>query len=100
MSFYRQRWRVELEGHDEPLVIATDARDSQAIPLKPGPDGTPEMPMGMPLKIVHNALLRTGVDDVPRDFQKFLAAVLDANEITEEGDQESADPTRAAHLDA
>ena len=30
------------------------------------------MPMGMPLKIVHNALLRNETPGIPRDFQKFL----------------------------
>ena len=95
MSLYRQQWRVELEGHDEPLEVQTDARDSQEIVLRAGADGVPEMALGMPMKIVHNALLRTEAPDVPRDFQKFLAALLDATEITDGGeDTTETDPTR------
>ena len=100
MSFYRQRWTVELEGQDAPLDVRTDARDSQAIPLTPGPDGQPQMPMGMPLKIVHNALLRTDAD-VPRDFQKFLALIIDATEISSGAeDAADTDPTLRAVSDA
>ena len=60
------------------------------------------MPLGIPLKIVHNALLRTDTappDVVPRNFQKFLDLVLDANEIPDDDDAEGAgelDPTRSA----
>ena len=101
VSFYRQRWRIELDGVDEPIEITTSARDSQDI-VVPTVDGQPQMPLGIPLKIVHNALLRTDAappDVVPRNYQKFLDLVLDANEITDEADEEGAgdlDPTQAA----
>lgn len=100
MSFYRQRWRLDLVGFDEPVEIQTSARDSQSIVLT-AIDGQPQMPMGMPLKIVHNALLRNETPGIPRDYQRFLDIVDDANEIadvTEEGASD-VDPTRAAALD-
>ena len=97
MSFYRQRWLVELDGQDEPVEVVTSARDSQAI-VVPTVDGQPQMPLGTPLKIVHNALLRTETPGVPRDFQKFLDLVLDANEIPDDGTggAETEDPIQAA----
>ena len=96
MSFYRQRWRIDLEGYDEPVEVTTSARDSQSITIA-AVDGQPQMPMGMPLKIVHNALLRNETPGIPRDFQKFLDIVLDANEIPDEADEASdLDPTPAA----
>lgn len=98
MSFYRQRWRIDLEGFDEPVEIVTSARDSQSIVVT-ALNGEPQMPMGMPLKIVHNAFMRTEVEGIPRDFQKFLDIVLDANEIADPVAEEGAsdlDPTRSA----
>lgn len=98
MSFYRQRWRIDLDGFDEPVEVVTSARDSQSIVLT-AIDGMPQMPMGMPLKIVHNALLRTEVPGIPRDHQRFLDIVLDANEIADPVAEEGAtdlDPTRSA----
>ena len=100
MSFYRQHWRLDLDGFAEPLEVTTSARDSQAISI-PVSNGQPEMPMGMPLKIVHNALLRNETEGIPRDFQRFLDIVDDATEIddaTEEGASE-LDPTPAAVSD-
>jgi hypothetical protein len=103
MSFYRQRWRVELDGVDEPIEVTTSARDSQDVVVAAGPGGTPAMPLGVPLKIVHNALLRTEAappDVIPRNFQKFLDLVLDADEIPDD-DGEGAgelDPTQTDQL--
>ena len=97
MSFYRQHWRVVLEGFDAPIEVLTSARDSQSIVVDVV-DGKPAMPMGMPLKIVHNALMRTeSHPDVPRNFQKFLDLVIDADEIEDEtaGAAEEMDPTQA-----
>ena len=102
MSFYRQRWRLVLDGFDEPLEVLTSARDSQSIVL-PVSGGQPEMPMGMPLKIVHNALLRTETPGIPRDFQKFLDIVDDADEIPDADAEEGAgelDPIPPALSDA
>jgi hypothetical protein len=100
MSFYRQKWAVELDGVGI-LEVTTSARDSQDIVVGPGPDGQPAMPLGVPLKIVHSALLRTEAapDVVPRNFQKFLDLVLDANEIPDEAGEDAAadvDPTQPA----
>jgi hypothetical protein len=84
------------------VEVTTSARDSQDIVVARGEDGQPVMPLGMPLKIVHNALLRTDTappDVVPRNFQKFLDIVLDANEIPDEDAEEGAgdlDPTQSA----
>jgi hypothetical protein len=100
MSFYRQRWSVELDGVGT-VEVTTSARDSQDIVVGAGPDGTPAMPLGVPLKIVHNALLRTEAfppDVIPRNFQKFLDIVLDANEIPDEAGEDAAadvDPTQS-----
>ena len=100
MSFYRQHWKVELEGFDAPIEVMTSARDSQSIVVDVV-DGKPAMPMGMPLKIVHNALMRTEAEGVPRNFQKFLDLVIDADEIADEtGAAEEVDPTRPALSDA
>lgn len=80
--------------------MTTSARDSQDI-VVPTVDGQPQMPLGIPLKIVHNALLRTEAADVPRNFQRFLDIVLDANEVPDEEDEAAgADPTRAVLSDA
>ena len=98
MSFYRQRWRLALDGFDEPVEVTTSARDSQSIVI-PAVDGQPQMPMGMPLKIVHNALMRNEVEGIPRDFQKFLDIVDDADEIPDDAGAEAVgdlDPTQSA----
>ena len=100
MSFYRQRWRIDLDGVPEPVEVTTSARDSQDI-VVPTIDGQPTMPLGIPLKIVHNALLRTDTappDVVPRNFQKFLDLVLDANEIPDDEGEGAGelDPTQSA----
>jgi hypothetical protein len=105
MSFYRQRWRIDIEGMDEPVEVTTSARDSQEIVVGTV-DGQPQMPLGVPLKIVHNALLRTETPGVPRNFQRFLDIVLDANEVPDDedagagGSGEETDPTRLAVSDA
>jgi hypothetical protein len=98
MSFYRQRWSVELEGFADPVLVTTSARDSQDI-VVPTQDGQPQMPLGVPLKIVHNALVRTETPGIPRNFQKFLDLVLDANEIPDDEGEDAAadtDPTQSA----
>jgi hypothetical protein len=100
-SFFRQRFRVHLEGL-EPLDVMSTARDSQAI-VVPIVDGEPQMPLGMMTKIVHNALIRTETDGVPRSYQKFLDLLLDVDELADAdgtgGAGEETDPTRAALSD-
>ena len=62
-------------------------------------DGSAAMPLGTPLKIVHNALMRTETERVPRDFQRFLDLVLrrrrNREAAGEEADDEM-DPTQSA----
>lgn len=102
-GFYRQRWSVELDGFDEPVEVTTSARDSLHV-VVPTVDGAPQFPLGIVLEIVHNALLRTEVEGIPRSLNKFLDLVIDANQL-DDGDAEtngsgSLDPTPAAHSGA
>ena len=98
-SFYRQRWRVELEGLD-PVEVTTSARDSVDLVI-PVVDGQPQFAMGSILRIVHNALVRTETPGVPRHFAKFLDALLDASEVTDDAeDTGELDPTQPALSDA
>ena len=98
MSFYRQRWRIDLDGFDEPVDVTTSARDSIDI-VVPTVGGEPQFAMGIVLKIVHNALVRTSVPGIPRHYTDFLDIVEDANEVSDAPAGEGAaglDPTRAA----
>ena len=97
-TFYRTRYRVELEGR-EPIEVVSSARDSIDIVLPLGKDGKPEFSMGMIPKIVHNALVRTEAPGVPRHFGQFLDILIDATEIDDgpaEDGAEALDPTQSA----
>jgi hypothetical protein len=101
-SFYRQRWRLDLEGFDAPLEVTTSARDSLHI-VVPMVDGQPQFPLGIMLEIIHNALVRTKVEGIPRNFLTFADLVLDSTEVDESAETNgsgSLDPTLAAHSGA
>jgi hypothetical protein len=100
-SFYRQRWRVELEGIGI-VDVTTSARDSLHV-VVPVVNGEPQFPLGISLEIIHNALLRTEVEGIPRQFLKFADLVLDTTEVDEGAETNgsgSLDPTLAARSGA
>lgn len=96
MSFYRQTWRVTLEGSD-PIEVTTTARDSVDLVIPVDADGRPQFAMGVVLHIVHNALVRTETPGVPRHFTKFLGALIGADEVAETaGEDGKLDPIQPA----
>jgi hypothetical protein len=101
-SFYRTTWRLELEGFDEPLEVTTSARDSLHI-VVPMANGEPQFALGINLEIIHNALLRTKVEGIPRNFLTFADLVLDTTEVDDSAETNgsgSLDPTLAARSGA
>lgn len=91
-----QRFAVLLKGEAEPIVVQTSARDWATVRMDPA-QGIEAM--SMTFQVVHNALLRDGVE-VPRDYDGFLD-VLDAMpEAIDTADPHALDPTQRTPSDA
>lgn len=86
-----QRFRVELTDH-EPLEVQTNARDWAGIPI----DAAGPRALDMTFRVVHAALVRTGADGVPRDYNAFLDVLDGIPESLDADDAELMDPTSAA----
>jgi hypothetical protein len=91
-----QRFRVELEGHDEPYVVQTNGLDWASVQIDP----TAPRAMDMTFRVVHSALLRDGVD-VSRDYRIFVGKELAGIPDSLDADDEAAalDPTSAGLSD-
>jgi hypothetical protein len=90
-----QRFAVLLKGDAEPIVVQVVARDWATVTMDPAAGLAA---MGLTFQVVHNALLREGVD-VPRDYDGFLD-VLDAMpEAIDDADPNALDPTPAGRSD-
>ena len=92
MPSFRTRWRVVMEGQ-EPVYVTTNARDQADVVVPLDRKGNPEFSMGLQNRIVHNALLRTEVPEVPRDWFGFLDALVEADEVTDGEPVRDLDPT-------
>lgn len=88
-----QRFRVYLKGEDEPIEVQTTARDFTAIPLDPARGINA---IDMSYRAVHAALVRLGVDAVPRDYDSFVDEVLDGFPDVIDEDPTALHPTNAA----
>jgi hypothetical protein len=77
-----QRFRVTLKGEAEPIEVATNARDWAAVVIDPGAPRA----MDMTFRVVHSALLRAGVTEVPRNYDAFLEVLAGIPESLEDGD--------------
>jgi len=90
-----QRFRVELEGYDEPIDVQSNGLDWASVPI----DANAPRAMDMTFRVVHSALLRAGVD-VSRDYRTFLAKELAGiPEALDESDAGMLDPTSATLSD-
>lgn len=87
-----QRFRVYLKGEDEPLEVQTIARDFTSIPMDPARGINA---IDMSYRAVHAALLRMGVDAVPRDYDSFIDEVLDGFPDVLDEDTDALRPTGA-----
>jgi hypothetical protein len=87
-----QRFSVELEGHDEPVIVQTNGLDWATVQIDPN---APKA-MDMTFRVVHSALLRAGVD-VSRDYRIFLGKELAGIPDSLDADDEAGmlDPTSA-----
>lgn len=84
-----QRLRVRIKGQD-PIDVQTNARDFASVIIDPS---APKA-LDLTFRIAHNALMRMGVDNVPRDYEGFLE-VLDAIPESLDGEDASLlDPTQ------
>jgi len=86
-----QRFRVELKGESEPIVIQTNARDWSNVSIDPG---APKA-LDMTFRVVHAALVRNGAN-VPRDYDGFLEVLEGIPESLDADDSELLNPTDAA----
>lgn len=87
-----QRFSVYLKGEDEPIEVQTTARDFTRIPM----DSAQGLnPIDMSYRAVHAALLRMGVDAVPRDYDSFIDEVLDGFPDVLDEDTDALRPTGA-----
>ena len=91
-----QRFTVYLKGEDEPIEVQTIGRDFTKIPMDPAQGVNP---IDMSYRAVHAALLRMGVDAVPRDYDSFIDEVLDGFPDLIEQDGDALRPTDAARSD-
>jgi hypothetical protein len=98
MGFYRQLYRLELEGWPEPLEVRSNARDSAALVFPMDGDGRPLFSLGFSLEVCHNALVRQDVPGIPADLGAFMDLVIDCDEIAESGN--GLGPTPPAVSDA
>jgi hypothetical protein len=85
-----QRFRVELKGESEPIVVETCARDWASLVIDPE---TPR-PMEMTFQVVHAALMRTGTE-VPRNYDAFLEVLDGMPESLDAEELEQLNPTGA-----
>jgi hypothetical protein len=92
MPSFRTRWRVVVDGVDGPIYVTTNARDQADVVVELDRNGKPQLSMGLQNQIVHNALLRTEAP-VPRDFVVFLDALVEADEVDDDGGRD-LDPTQ------
>jgi hypothetical protein len=86
-----QRFSVLLDGDDEPRVVQITARDWASVRMDPS-EGLAAM--GLTFAVVHNALLREGVD-VPRSYDAFLDVLAAMPEALDDADPHALDPTSA-----
>jgi hypothetical protein len=86
-----QSFRVELNGHAEPIEVNTNGLDWSNVVIDPG---APKA-MDMTFRVVHAALLRLKVEGVARDYRVFLSEQLAGIPESLDGDEvdRPLDPT-------
>lgn len=87
-----QRFTVYLKGQPD-LIVQTESRDFAKIPMDPGAGVSP---IDMSYHAVHAALLRMGVEGVPKDYGAFLDELDGFPDLIEDTPADAMDPTAAA----
>jgi hypothetical protein len=85
-----QRMRVLLKGED-PVDVQTNAWDWADVELTPG-EGVKGL--RLTFQVAHHALVRTGVDGVPRDFDGFMEVLDGIPETLDDDSPDLLDPTQ------
>jgi hypothetical protein len=96
MSQFRHRWRVVVDGRE--LEVTTSARDMAALTIDLNGDQAMMDPTQV-MRMIHAALIRTEVADIPNDVDAFLDLLDDMDDL-EPGEGESVDPTPRPALGA
>ena len=81
-------FRVQLKGED-PIDVQTSAFDKLGLEVNPNHP----TPFDSIYRMAHNALRRTGHENVPRDFNGFLEMLEGDPEVVDPGDDDALDPT-------